>query len=70
MSKKVFISYSFADKQIAEILAKDLTERGISTFMDFRDLKVGEDWANNIKEQIQSASYFVVILSVTFLDDT
>ncbi len=46
MNNKVFISYSRADQQMAEVLEKDLGERGISTFMDFRDLKAGENLKN------------------------
>lgn len=56
-----------ADQKIAESLARELSESGVSTFMDFRDMKAGENWEEQIKNEIQSASYFVVLLSDNFI---
>jgi hypothetical protein len=41
----VFISYSHADKSIAEAIFAFLTDKKIRCFIDSRDLQKGKNWA-------------------------
>lgn len=59
----VFISYSSAQKKIADELHKHLEWCGISTFFSEVDILPGAPWRNNIRENIDDCKYFVVILT-------
>ena len=59
---KVFISYSSADRDFVERLARDLDAAGIDTFYDQR-IPPGESWAQSLAAAIESADFLLVVLS-------
>lgn len=64
MSKRVFISYTKADRGTAYQICKGLEERGIECWIAPRDIRPGEsDWADPIVRAIEEACGFVLVLS-------
>lgn len=63
----VFISHSTKDRWIARQIANLLEERGrkygVKTFLDERDIAVGDSIPETIRENIQQCGEFVVLLS-------
>ena len=57
----VLISYAQADKQIAEQIAKGLTEQGISVWNN--NVLLGENWSNFLVDAIKSTPVFIPIVS-------
>lgn len=60
----VFISYSKADRQVAEELAKDLAAAGFDVWWDF-ELYAGDDFHDMIRAEIAKAKAVIVIWSET-----
>ena len=60
---QVFISYSRRDKVLAERLARDLDDAGLSIWIDFRQIKGGEQWREAIFKGIAQSDIFLVCLS-------
>ena len=68
MGKKVFLSYAYEDRGIAEQVSRLLREHGHDTddmsFIDPRvDTKIGDDIRGSIKQQMCSASNVVIIVT-------
>jgi hypothetical protein len=63
MSGRVFISHSSADKPIARTIATELRNRGISVWIDEESISVGSSIGSAIADGIDSADYFLLILS-------
>ena len=59
----IFISYSFADKQLATDLCNFLETRGVPCWIAPRNIQVGKNYARAIVEGLQAASGIIVILS-------
>lgn len=59
----VFISYSSAQKDIADELHKHLERCGISAFFSEVDIPPGAAWRSNIRENMDECEYFVMILT-------
>lgn len=59
----VFISYSQKDKEIAQGVAHFLEDNGIRCWLDYRDIGVGEVWAETIKNAIRDSTVVIAILS-------
>ncbi len=62
---RIFISYKRnvePDEQLAIKLLNDLSTAGYRVFID-QTLTVGQDWARTIHNELQSADYFIVLLS-------
>lgn len=62
MAENIFISYSKKDSDFAIKLADDLVSAGHKVWID-RSLKVGEDWADMIENNLAKASGVIVVLS-------
>ncbi|MEZ4668661.1 MAG: toll/interleukin-1 receptor domain-containing protein [Anaerolineae bacterium] len=60
--KKIFVSYSRADKDYAYRLADDLTAHGFSVWIDKR-IEHGSDWFDEIQQAIYHADAVVVVMS-------
>jgi hypothetical protein len=60
---KIFISYSRKDSDIARMLDSSLTTSGVETFLDERDILVGESFPERIYEGIGSASHLAYLIS-------
>ncbi|MBF0283775.1 MAG: tetratricopeptide repeat protein [Magnetococcales bacterium] len=61
---KVFLSHASEDKPLAEGLRRGLSEHGVEAWIDHRYLTGGDDLPEEIKQQIDDADYFMVILSL------
>ncbi len=62
---RLFISYKRniePDQQLANYLYKFLTEHGHQVFID-RTLRTGDDWLEEIDQQIKASDFLVVLLS-------
>lgn len=61
-TKRVFISYSSIDHQVADIMCKALEAKGISVWYAPRDIKSGS-YAQAIVSAIHECTHFVIIIS-------
>lgn len=63
--RRIFISYAHIDpdQQMASKIYYDLTQAGLSPWMDDVDLEPGEDWARRIALEIRECKYFLALLS-------
>lgn len=59
----VFISYSRADKTLAELLYSILTEMGLNVWYDKKNLGVGAEFWKDIRYAIRTTTLFVPILT-------
>lgn len=59
----VFISYSALDKIVADEITLSLENSGIRCWIAPRDVKPGEEWAENIVDAIDSSSVLILVLS-------
>lgn len=66
---KVFISYSYADKEFVEKLSNKLEDDGISIF-NFQKISVGENFLRIIKEAIEESDYILIVLSKRSVNST
>src|SRR6266508_5328028 len=60
---RVFISYAREDQSVALEIYDLLKSNGCSPWIDFHNLKPGQDWKLEIDKAIQSSNYFVACLS-------
>ena len=63
MGKRVFISYSHQDSVCAKGIARFLTRQGYDVWIDVDKLVVGQSWANNINEALQTADMMIALIS-------
>ena len=63
MNKKIFISHSQKDKNIAEIICSTLESENIGCWIAPRDIPYGNDWAGEITSAIENSELFIFILS-------
>lgn len=59
----IFLCHSSLDKQFATHLSESLESHSISTWLDKKDLIVGQDWIDEIQDAVSRATYVVVIQS-------
>ena len=62
-----FISYSRKDKEFVRKLYENLNSKNLVIWVDWEDIPIGVKWWDKIKEGIESANIFIVILSPDFL---
>ena len=63
MKYDVFISHAHKDKSIAEAILKKLESAHLKCWSPSRDISVGEDWAQTIRNAIESSRVVVLLLS-------
>lgn len=63
MKKKVFISYSYEDKEFVEWLEDNLQDLGVEIWYDKQEIQLGDSIKEKISSGIQSSNTFIVILS-------
>ena len=63
MKKKVFISFSYRDKDFVEWLKLNLAELGFDFWYDQQEINVGDSIKDKINEGIQSSIAFILVLS-------
>jgi len=60
---KVFISHATEDRELTLRLADELESQEIETWLAFRDVQVGDNYAEEIVKALASADYMLVVLS-------
>lgn len=63
MKKRVFISYSYQDKEFVEWLKTELQDLGLDIWYDESEILVGDNIQKKVNEGIQSSSAFILVLS-------
>lgn len=61
-SAKVFISYAYQDREVAQRIAEALSSRGIDVWSD-RQISVGQSFASEIATHIEDADTVLVLMS-------
>jgi hypothetical protein len=59
---EVFISYSTDGKPWAERLSESLERKGVSTWTDFKSIRTGQRWAEEIQRGLDDAKYFLIVV--------
>jgi len=59
----VFISHATEDRESTQVLADELESRGVQTWLAYRDVGVGSNYAEEIVNAIVGADYLLVVLS-------
>lgn len=59
----VFISYSRQDKAFVEILDRAFRQRNRDPWVDWDDIRKGEDWWKSIQKGIEEANTFIFVIS-------
>ncbi|MDQ3726005.1 MAG: toll/interleukin-1 receptor domain-containing protein, partial [Actinomycetota bacterium] len=67
MPKQAFVSYAGEDREIAEAIARDLTQLGVPTFYDRDSLQPGDSIVDRIHDALAQADFGVLIVSPEFL---
>lgn len=62
MPQDVFISYSAADQEIADLIYRELTGRGITCWIAHGDMQPGV-WSENIVRAIEESRLMIIVLS-------
>jgi hypothetical protein len=60
---KIFLSYSSLDLEFVSLLKDKLTEIGHNIFVAGEDIKIGDEWNNEIKKNLENADIFIPILT-------
>lgn len=63
IAPRVFLSYHREDKQIARLLATRLAARGIGTWLDEAEIKLGDTLMERIQRAIEEVEYVAVLIS-------
>ena len=63
MSPSIFLCHNHKDKAFVRKLARDLEGHGIKYWLDEAEMKVGDSLIKKIREGIDDADYFAVVLS-------
>ncbi len=58
----VFISYATDTKSRAQELTQALENQGIDAWVDFKDLRPGQRWRDELDRAIASAAYFLILV--------
>ena len=58
-----FISYSGVDKELAEFVDKELKSHGITSFMASDSLQPGQNWQQEILENLKNSKWVVLLAS-------
>lgn len=59
----VFISYASDTRPLAEELTKALENQGMTAWVDFKDLRPGQRWKEELERALDSAQSVVILLS-------
>jgi hypothetical protein len=59
---KVFISYSLDAKPWAKKLSESLETKGVSTWTDFKSIRPGQRWLEEIQRALDDSQYFLLVV--------
>lgn len=65
--KKVFLSYSWNDKEKATLIANRLIESGIDVWLDEWSIKVGDSLVSRINEGVKNSTHMIILVSNNYL---
>ncbi|HSS42601.1 MAG TPA: toll/interleukin-1 receptor domain-containing protein [Solirubrobacterales bacterium] len=68
MSMQAFVSYAGEDREVAEAVARDLTQLGVPTFYDRDSLNVGDSIVERIHDALTQADFGILVVSPEFLE--
>ncbi len=68
--KRVFLSYSFADKEKAMLLADRLQNTGFDIVTDYKDISYGDKIFDEVKYLFQSSDFVLVLLSKSLFESS
>ena len=60
---RVFISYSRRDKSFAKKILEELTSRGMSAYLDEKDIEIAERWWDRLRELILDSDVVLFLIS-------
>jgi len=60
---QVFLSYENTDKEFASALSNELERRGVSVWLDKRNLLPGDNWSLEIGKALAKSQAMVVLIS-------
>lgn len=63
MKKKIFISYSYQDKDFVEWLKSNLSGLGLEFWHDQEEINIGDNIKEKVKEGIELSTAFILVLS-------
>jgi hypothetical protein len=63
MPQDVFISYSSADREVADAVCRALEESGLTCWIAPRDVPAGKEWGDALLDAIKGSRAFVLIFS-------
>jgi hypothetical protein len=64
--KKIFISYSIKDKNLAETVKRSLEQAGFMVFLAHETLRLSDEWIHRILDEIKTCDFFVPIRTENF----
>jgi hypothetical protein len=62
-TSRVFIAYAKEDRQMAERLATELEDHGLTAWIDHRKLLPGQNWPRRIEDAIAGCDFFLACFS-------
>jgi hypothetical protein len=65
---QVFLSFAGNDREKAKRLHDDLVDRGMDTFVDERNVAIGDNFVLAINQRITQSDYFVLLWSQYSVD--
>jgi MoaA/NifB/PqqE/SkfB family radical SAM enzyme len=65
----VFICYSHEDLGHAKQIHQEIEKRGISVWIDYKDIIPGQNWQEEINKAIRECTYFIALLSKKSVSD-
>lgn len=67
---KVFLSFGWEDKELAEVIAKELMRNGIDVWWAKWEISAGDSLRQKIDEGLDDCTHFIVLLSPATLEKT
>lgn len=63
---KIFISYVKENRRDVERLVAEIEKRGVMTWLDRKDIKPGQRWADAIRSGIRDGAFFIACFSAEY----
>lgn len=67
---KVFLSYSRADRSLADQLIREFHKMPVEVWSDEDQLRVGENWSDVLRSRIRDSQFFVLLLTPRALESS
>lgn len=60
---QIFISYAHSDRPYVQDLVRDLEETGVEVWIDFNNIKPGEDWDKSVEAALKVCDAMILVLT-------